>query len=305
MEAELVPEPKVIRLRYPARCASCESGLDRGTEALWDYETKRATCLTCDEREDERPEPQAPADLFELRPEEIVAPAEEPAAGPAEGVEEIDRGVAGGSAAREWKRRHQRRERAVRAKWGRLGGIALALSEDPHSTNAWAYGANGEAALGKLLDPLREEGMAVLHDRRIPGSTTNIDHLVVAPWGVFVIDAKNYKGRVERRDRGGFFSTDHRLYVGGRDKSALIAGLDKQVEAVRAALQPEFANVSICKTLCFVDADWSLFASPIELGGAHVLWPRALGKLIHTKGGLSCEEITAIEQRLARMLPKA
>lgn len=300
-----MPAPKVIRLRYPARCASCDSELTCGTEALWDYETKRATCLTCFETEDERPGPHAPADLFELRPEEIVAPVEEPAAGLVERVEEVDRGVAGGSAAREWRRRHERREREVRARWGRLGGIALALGEDPHSTSAWAYGANGEAMLGKLLDPLGEEGMAVLHDRRIPGSRANIDHLVVAPWGVFVIDAKNYKGRVERRDRGGFFSTDYRLYVGGRDKTALIAGLDKQVEAVRTALQPEFADVSICKTLCFVDADWSLFASPIELGGAHVLWPRALGKLIRTKGSLSREQITAIEQQLARTLPKA
>jgi Nuclease-related domain len=66
--------------------------------------------------------------------------------------------------------------------------------------------------------------MSVLHDRRIPGSRANIDHIVVAPCGVFVIDAKNYKGRVEKRDRGGFFSTDCRLYVGGRDKTPLVAG---------------------------------------------------------------------------------
>ena len=120
-----------------------------------------------------------------------------------------------------------------------------------------------------------------------------------------MIDAKNYKGRVELRDRGGFFSTDNRLYVGGRDKTALIAGLDSQVEAVRAALPPECGDVSVCKTLCFVDADWSLFASPIELGGAHVLWPRALGKLIRTKGSLNREQISAIERQLARMLPGA
>ena len=220
-------------------------------------------------------------------------------------VEEIDHGVAGGSAAQEWKRRHDRREREVRARWGRFGGIALALSEDTHSTNAWASGANGEAKLGKLLDPLREEGLAVLHDRRIPGSRANIDHLVVAPSGVFVIDAKNYKGRVERRDRGAVFSRDYRLYVGGRDRTGLIVALARQVEAVRAALQPPFADVSIRKVLCFVDAEWSLFASPIELDGTHVLWPRALGKLIRTNGSLSAEQITTIERQLARTLHRA
>ena len=133
----------------------------------------------------------------------------------------------------------------------------------------------------------------------------DIDHVVVAPWGVFVIDAKNYEGRVERRDRGGWFSTDYRLYVGGRDKTALIAGLDKQVKAVRTALGEPFAEVRIYKTLCFVNADWSLFARPIELGGAHVLWPRALGKLIRSEGTLGRETIERIERTLALALPAA
>jgi hypothetical protein len=122
---------------------------------------------------------------------------------------------------------------------------------------------------------------------------------------VFVVDAKNYKGRVERRDRGGFFSTDYRLYVGGRDKTALIAGMTKQAETVRAALGNEDALVQICKTICFVDADWSLFARPIEMEGVHVLWPRALGKLIRTEGPLSHGEIARIERKLALALPAA
>src|SRR4029077_12190747 len=93
---------------------------------------------------------------------------------------------------------------------------------------AWAYGAQGERALGGLLNRLRDDGMSVLHDRRIPSSRANIDHIVVGPAGVFVVDAKNYKGRVERRARGGFFSTDYRLFVGGRDNTALIAGMTKR-----------------------------------------------------------------------------
>jgi Nuclease-related domain len=87
-----------------------------------------------------------------------------------------------------------------------------------------------------------------------PPSKANIDHLVIAPRGVFVVDAKNYKGQLERRDRGGFFSTDYRLYVGGRDKTALVAGMAKQAEAVRAALDDEDASLQICKIICFVDA---------------------------------------------------
>jgi hypothetical protein len=33
-----------------------------------------------------------------------------------------------------------------------------------------------------------------LHDLAVPGSRANIDHLVVGPGGVFVIDSKQYRG---------------------------------------------------------------------------------------------------------------
>jgi hypothetical protein len=273
----------VLRLRYPATCASCGSQLGPGTEAAWNREQKQATCVPCLGARGAKH-----AAVNEIR--ERV---------------EIDRGEAGGSAAREWRRRRERREQAVRQQYGKLSGVVLALSEDRHSTTAWAYGAKGERALGELLDPLRTEGMAVLHDRRLGGSRVNIDHIVIAPWGVFVIDAKNYKGRVERRDRGGWLSTDYRLYVGGRDRTALVAGMTRQVEAVQAALGDEFAGVQISKAICFVAADWSLFARPIELEGVQVLWPRALAKLIRCEGTLDAETIARIERKLALALPAA
>ena len=266
--------PTLLRLRYPASCASCGTELPRGSRARWNREERTATCLAC-------LEPEAL--------EEVV----------------IDRGEAGGSAAREWKRRHERRESEIRSRHKHFGGVILALSDDPHSTNAWAYGANGERALGKHFDPLREKGIGVLHDRRIPGSRANIDHLVIAPHGVFVIDAKNYKGRVERRDRGGWFSTDYRLYVGGRDKTALIGGMRKQAEAVRAALGVPPGEIPIIQTICFVAADWSLFARPIQFEAVQVLWPRALTQQLHLEGPLTRERIGEVERQLALALPAA
>ncbi len=217
----------LLRLRYPAACASCGAPLRKGTQAQWSREERRATCLSCLNTHAE-PASAAP-DLFDLSPQDLAAAAKEPGVEKVPPVEAsvleagVDRGHAGASAAREWKRRHDKREQAVRNRYGKLAGVVLALSDDPHSTNAWAYGANGERALGNILDPLREQRLGVLHDRRMPRSRANIDHIVVAPHGVFVIDAKNYKGRVERRDRGGLFSTDYRLYVGGRDKTQLVA----------------------------------------------------------------------------------
>ena len=60
---------------------------------------------------------------------------------------------------------------------------------------AWRRGAAGERRTARLLDPLERHGWAVLHDLAVPGSRANIDHLVIGPGGVFVIDSKQYRGR--------------------------------------------------------------------------------------------------------------
>lgn len=60
----------------------------------------------------------------------------------------------------------------------------------------------GEELLGERLDELAERGARLLHDRRIPGTRANIDHIAISAAGVFVLDAKRYKGgptlRIER-----------------------------------------------------------------------------------------------------------
>jgi hypothetical protein len=61
---------------------------------------------------------------------------------------------------------------------------------------AWRRGAAGERRTARLLEPLDRHGWAVLHDLAVPGSRANIDHLVVGPGGVFVIDSKQYRGRL-------------------------------------------------------------------------------------------------------------
>jgi hypothetical protein len=59
-------------------------------------------------------------------------------------------------------------------------------------------GARGEEALGAALAQL--PGIRVLHDRRVPGTRGNLDHLVVGPASVFVVDAKHYPGNTLRPD---------------------------------------------------------------------------------------------------------
>jgi hypothetical protein len=62
---------------------------------------------------------------------------------------------------------------------------------------AWRRGASGERRAARLLAPLERQGWVVLHDLAVPGSAANIDHLVIGPGGVFVIDSKQYRGRLQ------------------------------------------------------------------------------------------------------------
>jgi hypothetical protein len=64
-------------------------------------------------------------------------------------------------------------------------------------------GNHGERMVADLLDVLDGAGWCVLHDRYKPGSTANLDHVVVGPPGVFVIDAKNWKPAPLRFDERG------------------------------------------------------------------------------------------------------
>jgi hypothetical protein len=211
---------------------------------------------------------------------------------------------AGASAQRKYERLKAKREDMTLARHPRVGRVLLAVTDEPPSTKAWARGAQGERHLGAQLDTLAGPAVAVLHDRRIPCSRANIDHLVIAPSGLWIIDAKLYRGEVTKRDVGGWFRSDERLYVGGRDRSALVAGVSKQVIATTKALGETFADLTILPVLCFVDSEWPFFAKPFSVNGVLVCWPAALLKLITARLPTAIS-VTQVAARLNNTLPPA
>jgi hypothetical protein len=75
-------------------------------------------------------------------------------------------------------------------------GSGLRFRPSPDAI-AWRRGAVGKRRTARLLAPLERQGWAILHDLAIPGSRANLDHLVIGPGGVFVIDSKQYRGRLQ------------------------------------------------------------------------------------------------------------
>ncbi len=92
-------------------------------------------------------------------------------------------GSRGASARREFERRKESREQRVRDKHPRIGGLWHALSDEPQSSRTWDVGALGEERLGQRLNEPATETLHVLHDRRIPDSRANIDHVAITPVG--------------------------------------------------------------------------------------------------------------------------
>lgn len=204
-------------------------------------------------------------------------------------------GIAGASARREHERRKAKDEARTREEWGRFGNIAVALTPERQSTRAWSTGALGEERVGARLDGIASERIRVLHDRRIPDTKRNIDHIVVTPAGVWVVDTKRYKGAPGLRVEGGLFRPRvERLFVAGRDQTKLVDGVLGQVLDVREVVP----DAPVRGALCFVDADWPLLAASFQVGGIEVLWPRKLVARL-TAAGPERVDVDEVAARIA------
>ena len=270
-----------MRLRYAGACRICGSELPAKADAIYERATRTVRCVSHE-----------------------VCPPVMPHAGEDFGLavpEVVDPGTAGGSARREFERRKAAREERIRAKHPQLGGLILAVSDDPQSTTAWNTGALGEEKLGGGLNRLGSETIRLLHDRRMPRSRANIDHLAVTPTGVYVIDAKKYCGRPHLKIDGGLFQPRiERLLVGSRDRSKLVDGVLKQVDVIREILT---SGLPVHGVLCFVEADWPLLGGDFTTRDVHALWPKKLYPKLQAEGPLTSDAIAEIHRNLAGALP--
>ena len=267
-------EARIIKLRRADMCARCSRPVAAGVQASWDAVARKVTCTSC-----------------------VGA------------LPELPSGVAGASARAKAERLRSEQEevrRQLKQRRPILGRLAIAIAGPPTNGASYAKGALGEERLGGALDAWADQDAFVLHDRRRPRTAANIDHLVVAQGGVWVIDAKRYSGVITRVDKGGWFQSDLRLTVGGRDRTKLVDGVHKQMADVRRVLEGSAVpDVEVRGALCFVDGEYPLFAKPFEVGGVLVTWGKALRERMATPGRLDLEQRTLLRNHLAAALPPA
>jgi hypothetical protein len=185
----------------------------------------------------------------------------------------------------------------------------LAIAREPQSERAWRAGGHGEQVIGSSLEGLASDSVLVLHDRKFrdeSGRLTrrDIDHLVIARKGVWVVDAKACDGQLEVRRAGGLFGPRvEELWVAGRNRTKLVHGVKEQADAVRSELVTVGADVDVHVAMALVGTNLPWFGSS-SCGGVHMRSRRGLAKRFQP-GPLSGEELTTLRDWLAQRFPAA
>ena len=147
----------------------------------------------------------------------------------------------------------------------------------------------------------------VLHNRRIPGTRDVIDHVVVAPSGVWVIDAIGLSGKVTERNIGGWLKQESCLYLGDVDQSSVLAAIEQKSLAVERVLeQIDVPGLSMDRAACFTAAEWPrMFAKPLRIADAWITWPSNLAEMIVADGSLDTDAVHTIGAHLDESLKSA
>ena len=210
-----------------------------------------------------------------------------------------EHGAAGASAVREGERRRENREQRTLDRHPRGGGLLLALGEQPAHERVWKRGGEGEQLVAQSLAKRCTDAVVLLHDRRVPRSRANIDHIAVAPSGVWVIDTKRHKGKVEIATP--LFGSA-KLKIAGRDCTGLVAGLADQVQVVRASgAVPE--GVPVRGRFCFVEAELPWLGRTIA--GLELMHRKSLARALNKPGELNEAAVDSIAAALVTAFPSA
>ncbi|MDQ0754025.1 nuclease-related domain-containing protein [Arthrobacter sp. B3I4] len=114
----------------------------------------------------------------------------------------------------------------------RVTRLRRELEQAERNAHAWSVGAAGEAMVAAKLKELEPYGWLVLHDVHWPGRPkANLDHVLVGPGGVLVVDAKNWSGEVRLWEGN--------LRQNGASREREVSGVLHQAAALAAVLEPD------------------------------------------------------------------
>lgn len=81
------------------------------------------------------------------------------------------------------------------------------------------------------LDGLVDYGFVILDDRRVASARSAVDHLVIGPTGIFVVDRKTWPGQIS--------ASSEAIYVDGRQRSGALDDAMRAKTSVEQVLAHE------------------------------------------------------------------
>lgn len=163
-------------------------------------------------------------------------------------------------------------------------------------------------AATRLTRHLHASGLLLLRERRVPGRREeSIDHLAVGPGGVTVIKLQTQSGRV-RVERIGDVRALRRdlLLVDGHDRTALVDGIERQIEHVRAALlRSGIEAIDIRGALCFPEPGGLTLVRRLNVRGVLIDGPKPVARMAARPGAARHDEIEGAHRALRSSFPPA
>jgi Nuclease-related domain len=118
----------------------------------------------------------------------------------------------------------------------RVARLKRRLDEAERTTKPWDAGAEGTTAVAEKLGELVPRGWYVLNDVHWPGRPkASLDHVLVGPGGVVVVDSKNWTGEV--RVASGV------LWQGRYARTQAVEGALAQCAAVTSVVAPPYRRL--------------------------------------------------------------
>ncbi|QCB98623.1 NERD domain-containing protein [Arthrobacter sp. PAMC25564] len=174
----------------------------------------------------------------------------------------------------------------------RVARLRRELEQAERHSQAWSAGAAGEATVAAKMSELAASGWLDLHDVHWPGRPkANLDHILVGPGGIIVVDAKNWSGNVQ--------ISDGRLRQNGYRRDREVLGASQQSAAVAALLEPQHRRLTqgwIC--LVAQPAVDETTESGVRILGLDALCPAAA----HLPHVLDATEVQVIHAHLNEQL---
>ncbi|MEZ5341670.1 MAG: hypothetical protein R2706_09515 [Acidimicrobiales bacterium] len=146
----------------------------------------------------------------------------------------------------------------------------------------------------------------VLDDRVCPATGETIEHVVLVPTGVWVLDLTSGQPHNSKSSFGFARRSARDSYLDGRNRGKLVGPVQRQRDLVASAVErTNLGLVPVRGAVCFDDSDSPRFGGTGDTNGVLVGYSRSVVQRMRRGGLLSDDDVLGLAHRLVHELPPA